>query len=447
MHKQNITIQKIVNGGFGLGHLPSQQVVLVHFGLPGETITVTTQESNKNYLFGKVVHIDKKHPARINPPCQYYESCGGCNLQHCDYETQVLLKKEIITDLLSHQRVLDATTINSIVRDVIPAPSPYHYRQRIRLQVKSDTTLGFNRFRSNDIVEIGSCLLAQPSINNALAAIQKHEATPHLLERSNELELQQDPSTDLVSCIFHFSRKPRPTDLKKAEQLCTGIEWIDRVFFSGDDFPMVGPVAALDSAPTKLLSLRYQNLKGLKNSLQLDWEVGGFCQVNPMQNRKMIETVLEFCNATAKDTVLDLFCGMGNFAIPMSHIAASVDGFEGQGSSIRCAKQNAIHAKKANTHFVKKPVHAACEQLIKDNRTFDIIIIDPPRQGAPELALLLNKLCSKRLVYISCDPATLCRDLKDLMKSGFSIQMIQPIDMFPQTHHIETVVVLEKQFI
>ncbi len=94
---------------------------------------------------------------------------------------------------------------------------------------------------------------------------------------------------------------------------------------------------------------------------------------------------------------------------------------------------------------MKKPVHAACEQLIRDNRSFDIVIIDPPRQGAPELATQLNKLCTKRLVYISCDPATLCRDLKDLMSSGFSVKTIQPIDMFPQTHHIETVVLLEKQ--
>lgn len=444
MHKQNITIKKIVNGGFGLGHLPSQQVVLVHFGLPGETVTVTTEESNKNYLFGKVVHIEKKHPARIKPPCQYYDSCGGCNLQHCDYRTQVVLKKEIVTDLLVRQNVLTTADINTVVKDVIAAPHPFNYRQRIRLQVKGETTLGFNRFRSNEIVEISKCLLAKPSINNALTGIRAHEITPYFLELSSEMELQHNPASDHVSCIFHFNRKPRPTDLKRAEQLCADIPVLDRIFFSGNDFPMVGPLGPTGDGPTKFLTRTYESIQGLTSPLQLSWEVGGFCQVNLEQNRNMIESVLQFAGATANDTVLDLFCGMGNFAIPMSRLAASVDGYEGQGSSIRCAKKNSANSGKNNTLFVKKPVHGACDQLIEEQRSFDIVILDPPRQGAPELATRLKQLCNKRLVYISCDPATLVRDLKDLMACGFSLKTIQPIDMFPQTHHIETVALLER---
>ena len=158
----------------------------------------------------------------------------------------------------------------------------------------------------------------------------------------------------------------------------------------------------------------------------------------------MIETVIGFCDVKDDDTVLDLYCGMGNFAIPISSLAASVHGIEGQGASIRCAKQNSTSAGRTNTTFTKQPVHKGCDKLIADNTTFDCVIIDPPRQGAPELAQHLSKLCKKTLVYISCDPATLCRDLKELTGKGFTIQTIQPIDMFPQTHHIETVVLLKK---
>lgn len=157
----------------------------------------------------------------------------------------------------------------------------------------------------------------------------------------------------------------------------------------------------------------------------------------------MIETVLGFCNIGLKNSVLDLYCGMGNFAIPVSTLAQKVFGIEGQGSSIRCAKHNAATADANNTTFKKLPVHKGCDTLIEKGEKFDCIIIDPPRQGAPELATQLSRLCSKRLVYISCDPATLCRDLMALTKEGFSIKTIQPLDMFPQTHHIETVVLLE----
>ena len=444
MLKETLTIHKIVNGGFGLGHLPSKQVVLVQFGLPGESVIVTTEESKKNYLFGKVQQIKKKHPSRITPPCQYYGVCGGCNLQHCDYTAQLIFKKDILVDLLLRQNVIEAADIVSTVCDVIGSPESFHYRQRIRLQVKDDDKLGFNRFRSHDMIEIDQCILAKPSINKTLAALKENEKTYKLLALSKELELQQNPATDKVCCLLNFSRKPRPSDLKAAATLCSEIETIDRIFFTGDNFPIVGPIMPTDEAVNNFLTVHYPEIRGMQAPLDLSWEAGGFCQVNLEQNKTMIETVLEFCHIEPTNSVLDLYCGMGNFAIPISTMAASIFGIEGQGSSIRCAKHNAATAKAANATFKKQPVHTGCEALIEKGERFDCIIIDPPRQGAPELASQLNRLCTNRLVYISCDPATLCRDLKALTKVGFVIKMIQPIDMFPQTHHIETVVLLEK---
>ena len=444
MLKETVTINKIVNGGFGLGLLPSKQVVLVQFGLPGENVIVTTQESKKNYLFGKIHQIEKNHPARIHPPCQYYGICGGCNLQHCDYDAQLTFKKDILIDLLLRQHVLTKEDIAETVNNVIGSPESYHYRQRIRLQVKDDYKLGFNRFRSHDLIEIHQCLLARPSINSTLKALKTHDETSNLLKLSKELELQQNPVTDKVSCIFNFSRKPRPSDLKTAAQLCGEIKSIDRIFFTGEDFPIVGPIVAKRDEANSFLTVHYTKINGMQQPLDLSWEAGGFCQVNIDQNKTMIETVLNFANIGSQNSVLDLYCGMGNFSIPISSLAQKVFGIEGQGSSIRCAKYNATIAHADNTTFRKQPVHKGCEALIEKGEKFDCIIIDPPRQGAPELAPQLSKLCSKQLVYISCDPATLCRDLKALSREGFSLKKIQPLDMFPQTHHIETVVLLEK---
>ncbi len=166
--------------------------------------------------------------------------------------------------------------------------------------------------------------------------------------------------------------------------------------------------------------------------------------MNLAQNKILIETVLDFSQTEKTETVLDLYCGMGNFSIPLAMSSKEVLGIEGQGSAIRSAKENAFNAGLTNTRFMKKPVDVACKELAERGEHFDCVVIDPPRQGALGLAGYLATIASRRLVYISCDPATLCRDLADLTNEGFSIKRIQPIDMFPQTHHIETVVLLEK---
>ena len=193
-----------------------------------------------------------------------------------------------------------------------------------------------------------------------------------------------------------------------------------------------------------LFTVHYPTISKTKRPVDLSWEAGGFCQVNLDQNKNLIETVLEFCQVKKTETVLDLYCGMGNFSIPFAMQAKTVFGIEGQGSAIRSAKNNAANAGQANSCFLKSSVHNACIELAEKGEHFDCVLIDPPRQGAPGLADRLATIATKRLVYISCDPATLCRDLADLTDQGFTISKIQPVDMFPQTHHIENVVLLEK---
>jgi 23S rRNA (uracil1939-C5)-methyltransferase len=198
------------------------------------------------------------------------------------------------------------------------------------------------------------------------------------------------------------------------------------------------------TAAGKALGISYPAFAGLPVDLQLSWEAGGFCQVNLRQNRILIETDLNYCRVTKGQRVIDLYCGMGNFAVPLALLGAEVLGIEGQGSAIRSAKNNARAAGLVHAHFQQSPIHSSCSDLLAKGARFDCLVIDPPRQGAPDLAGQLAALTDRRLVYISCDPATLCRDLANLIEHGFSIRKIQPIDMFPQTHHIETVVLLAK---
>ncbi len=438
----------MVNGGYGFAHLSSGQVILVRHVLPGEAVIVTIVETKKNYLFGKVEQILEAARGRRTPPCDYYGQCGGCDLQHCDYPTQLDIKREIVQDILYHQNSEVLRDSAQLLADPLPSPQPFGYRQRIRLHVGPLGEVGFHRFHSHDIIGIDSCPLAGDGINRALSALRELDDGRKLCELSKEVELQLNPQSDQVVCLFNYSRKTRPADVASAKRFCRETKNIDRVFFTGTDFPITGPYGSSGTKNSDPMdsrfSIHYPALAGTGKSLDLSWEAGGFCQVNLEQNRQLIETVLSFCRVEKAETILDLYCGMGNFAIPLAGMAKSVLGIEGQGAAIRCAKLNAAMAGLSNTGFLKSPIGGACINLVEKGKVFDCVILDPPRQGAPGLAAHLAKITTKRLVYISCDPATLCRDLAGLTDNGFRISRIQPIDMFPQSHHIETVVLLEK---
>ncbi|MGB3223141.1 MAG: 23S rRNA (uracil(1939)-C(5))-methyltransferase RlmD [Desulforhopalus sp.] len=447
MDTKTIHITKIVNGGYGFAHLSTGQVTLVRYVLPDEDVIITTEDVKKNYLFGKVQQILQEHPGRIKPPCIYYGHCGGCNLQHCGYPTQLTIKKGILEDLLGRQSQEAVRSSIDLLASPIPSPSAFGYRQRVRLQVGKRGVIGFHRYHSHDIIPIDICLLAGESINKTIAALQNNDDGHRLCELSTEIELQLNPQKGKTVCIFHLSRKIRPADVKSAKCFCGDVNEVERVFFVGSDFPITGPYCdegKQNDALTNTFSIHYPNIMQLSGHLDLSWEVGGFCQVNIDQNKALIETVLEFCQVDKTETVLDLYCGMGNFSIPLAMAAKELLGIEGQGSAIRSAKENACNAALTNTRFLKKSVDNACQELAERGEHFDCVVIDPPRLGALGLAGYLAKITSRRLIYISCDPATLCRDLAELTSEGFTIKKIQPLDMFPQTHHIETVVLLDK---
>lgn len=448
MKTETVDIIKIVNGGYGFARLADGQIALIRQVLPDESVIITIEEAKKNYLFGSPKQILTEHPARILPPCRYYGRCGGCDLQHCAYPTQVTLKTAILRDLLERQENGAVRQAAGLLADCLPAPAALSYRQRIRLQVNSRGELGFHRFRSHDIMVVDECLLAGEAINKTLFALREYEEGRRLCKLSKEVELQLNPGTGKIVCLFHLTRKPRPADRESAGNFCRKTNLLEGIFFTGTDFSITGPITGrdgkVDNRQDTVLAVRYTDILGVHGCLDLTWEAGGFCQVNLEQNRKLINTVMDFCRVDKDQTLLDLYCGMGNFSIPLALRAKQVLGIESQGSAIRSAGRNAVNSGLDNCSFSKSPVEKACMELAGQDHRFDCLLIDPPRQGAPGLAALLAKIASKRLVYVSCDPATLCRDLADLTSEGFNIRRIQPIDMFPQTHHIETVVLLEK---
>lgn len=442
MIMNTLTIQKTINKGYGLSQDDEGKIILVAEALPGEKVDVCITEQKKSYTLARIKDIITPHQDRITPPCHYVNDCGGCNLQHASVELQCVLKTEIVKEALArsgHTLLQDAT---DKVLPCLASPKPFLYRQRIRLHIDQHLRLGFKKTKSEDIVPIKKCLLAVPEINTCLETLAENRCCRDLLSFASHLEILFNPETLKTTLIFFLTRKPRPRDIAYAKKLCSQTEIVERIFFQGEDFPLSQPISTTGPRDN-FLSQEYQ-APFSPTPLKFYWEVGGFYQVNLEQNFQMIQVALRFAEVQPEDRVLDLFCGMGNFSIPFAHLAKSLTGFEGQASAIRSANKNAAANNLTNCTFIKKPVHQACAELMASGAKFDCIILDPPRGGAPDLASTLTELTDKKIIYISCDPATLSRDLAQLTQHGFLIDIIQPIDMFPQTHHIETIVLLKK---
>ncbi|MCB2215364.1 class I SAM-dependent RNA methyltransferase [Desulfofustis glycolicus] len=439
-NSQVVTIKKVVNGGYGLASLPDGKTVLVQFGLPGETATIAIDRQHKQLDHARATAIVAPHRGRIEPPCPFYGRCGGCNLQHANYDTQCRLKHDILVDLFARSPVPAISSQASSIAPVRGAAQPFGYRQRIRLRIDDRGQVGFHRFHSHQVVPINRCLLAHPLINESLNRCGGAKPFRMLAGNSESVEFLLDPRESSLCLLFQLRRPPRPADRTAARQLGEGGGERTRILLVGRNFAAEGPFGTPEGAASRLLSME---LPGTP-PLMLAWEAGGFSQVNNDQNRVLIDCVTSLAAIDETSRVLDLFCGMGNFSLPLARRAAHVLGIESQGSAIRSARLNAARNNLDNLTFRQAAAVDGCRQLVEEAQSFDVIVCDPPRQGMPGLAALLGRLCHDRLIYVSCDPATLVRDCAELTATGFRVVAIQPIDMFPQTHHIETVVLLEK---
>ena len=441
--EQTLLIEKLVGNGYGLGRLADGKVALVRHVLPGERVLVRTRQGKKNFIYADLLEVLEPSPQRIEPPCPVYGRCGGCDFQHTAPASQLLLKCAALAETLQRSGLADQETITRILLPPLTSPEVFGYRQRIRLHVDNQGRLGFHGFHSHKVMPISTCPLAAPEINGVLGRFHSLPLPGRFLDHTIAMELLLDQGGNHVVALVHFSRRPRPADLAQARELLATTAGLGRLFFivAGHGlFNQHGRQAAGDD-----LTLSFSLPPAVTNTreLTLTWEAGGFCQVNLPQNENMISTLLNWAGISGNDQVLDLFCGMGNFSLPLCLVAGRVLGLDGQGSAIRSARRNARLAGRHNCQFEKIPVPAGVQKLVDRQDRFPLIIMDPPRQGAALIIPLLAALRPRQLIVISCDPATLARDLSSLAGHGFRVQRILPVDMFPQTHHLESISLLQ----
>lgn len=424
-----VTIEKIIAGGQGLARTEAGQVLMSGFVLPGERVALRELRQKSGYIEAELAELLEPSAERIAPRCPFYGECGGCDLQHSSHAEQLRIKQALVAETMQRAHVpLSAVAI----AEVLPSPQQWAYRHRLRLKISSDGQLGFFKKQSNDFVAISSCPAAADEINIALAELA---ALGCLGKICQELELHCSPADRRITLVLPLKNRQRlPAAVVQELAACASIDQIGCTNAKGFQHLYSRSGTANPLMQQMILS---------EQKCTLSWSGGCFSQVNPAQNEQLIQLVLQFAGSFQGKSVVDLYCGMGNFSVPSALAGAAVFGIEGSSESVRWAKRNA-EAARVVARFQAADVHASLRQMVKEQQRADIILLDPPRAGIGKSAALLPELRPEKIIYISCDPVTLARDLAVLCGKGFQVAALQPLDMFPQTNHIETVALLKR---
>lgn len=444
---ETVRIEKVVAGGLGLARSASGPVLLVPLVLPGEVVVVRPRRRCKGYLEAEPVEVLSPHPERVAPACPHFGRCGGCDLQHAAYPLQIEIKRGILREQLVRAGLLAPDSAEP--GEALPSPREFGYRQRLRLQVDETGRWGFFRGGSHQLEPVAECPLASPEINAAIRSFPASPALARLLHNAVELEVVASPGDGRIYLLLHLRRKARPADLQAAARVSTELLQVSAVFLAAEGNQRLGPFPAGGGrdgeAGCGLIKLAFPALpeSGVVG-YSLIQEVGGFSQVNPGQNRQMIGRILAWLAGAKVARAADLFCGMGNFSIPLALAGLAMTGADLQRSAIRSAVGNAEAAALHNCRFIQASAAQAARELATAGERFDLVILDPPRRGCPEVIPLLPDLGAPLVLYISCDPATLARDLVVLKGLGYRLERLGISDMFPQTAHLESMVLLSR---
>ena len=378
-----VEIERILPGGYGLAHA-AEHTVFVSLAVPGDRLRVRVERRQGNILFAAIEEIIVASPDRIEPPCPYFGRCGGCDFQQLSYEKQLAAKAEIIRDCL--HRIARLENVPEI--SVTPSPHDWRYRLRAMWQIdEQQQTVGYYERGSRRVCDVADCAVLVPELQQTL-------------ERVRATEWHEFPP---------------------------GLKHLDVV--AGENGVSLAPPFA--EFETRELSLTI-------GDESYSYNAESFFQINPGLLGPLIEFALADVHGQA---AMDLYCGAGLFTLPLSRLFTNVVGVEANPVAVRFARRNLQDAQLENARVI----HAGVAEWMRSNAgrsaAVDFVLLDPPRAGAESAVIKgIVDLHPAKISYVSCDPATLARDLKKLIAAGYFIGSIKAFDLFPQTHHVETVV-------
>ena len=434
-------IQGYTSEGLGVARIDGQ-AVFVHQALRGEECDILVLKVLKNAAFGKVVKVHEPSPHRVEPDCPYYGKCGGCDFRHMDREEELYAKKTRVQDAL---RRIGGSDVQ--VEEIL-AGERLHYRNKSQFPIAADGTVGFYKARSHQVIPVENCLLQKVDTNNVQLKFDRYIRLYNVScydERTRQgllrhLYVRSNGAGESLVCIFANGRElPH-----EAELVALLRETSPRI---------VGVVLGVNTQPTgAILGKEYRTLWGTDVltdelcGLTFRLSVPSFYQVNREMAEVLYDKAVEFAALTGTETVLDLYCGAGTITQVMAWHAGRVIGAEIVPEAIEDAKANAERNGVENVEFFCGDASAVAADFAAKGLRPDVICVDPPRKGlAPEVVRAAAQMAPRRIVYVSCDPATLARDVKLFAAEGYGAVRAAAVDMFPGTANVESVVALERR--
>ena len=440
-----LRIDSLGSEGQGVGRYEGM-AVFVPFALPNELVKAHIIKVAKNYAVGKLIKVIEPSKVRREPRCSSFTRCGGCNLMHMDYAAQLEYKRGLVENAFARIAKIEGVH----VENTIGMDEPYHYRNKAAFpfaMVDGRMCFGFFAPRSHRLIPIDGCFIEQEPLYNVASAVhcwaEENEIQPYDEETGSgtirHVVSRITTSGDIMAVIV---TKGRPKKLNKLvdmlKERCEGIKSI--ILNRNDEDTNV------------IFGRSYETLWGedslTENLCGFEFSVSAasFLQVNPVQTECLYAQVEAFLPEKDGFEAIDVYCGTGTISMILSKRAKHVTGIENIKPAVEDAARNAERNGAGNADFICADAAEALPELIEKGIRPDVIVIDPPRKGCDKAVLnAITGSAVQRVIYVSCDPATLARDVRILVDGGYSIQKVQPIDMFPQTAHVETVVLLSRE--
>ncbi len=437
----HVTFEDLTHDGAGVAKLDGYPI-FVPRALPGEEGEIKVIKVKKNYAIGRLIELTEESEERVEPPCPIFKNCGGCQIQHLSYEAQLEHKRKHVEGVLRRIGKLDNVTVHP----TLGMEDPWRYRNKAQVPVgerNGDIIAGFYAKRSHEIVDMPNCIIQHEESDHTVQLIKdlakkygiraydeekhrgtlRHIVTRHgkntgelmvvLVTRGKELPNKKNIIQDIRDNLPHVKSIVQNINPKKTNVIFgdkTEVLWGEEVIYD-----KIGDVKFAISARS-------------------------FYQVNPDQTKVLYDKALEYANLTGHETVIDAYCGIGTISLFLAQKAKHVYGVEIVPEAISDAKNNARLNDLTNAEFAVGEAEKVMPWWYAQGVRPDVIVVDPPRKGCDETLLeTIVNMKPERVVYVSCNPATLARDLKYLAEHGFETKEVQPVDMFPQTMHVECV--------
>jgi 23S rRNA (uracil1939-C5)-methyltransferase len=429
----DLTIDGMSHDGRGVGHIEGK-TVFVDGALPSEQVQFQYTSKRSKFDEGRAVEILASSPQRVDPRCAQALLCGGCSLQHMSTEGQITMKSDVLMEQLAHfggqkpEHVLE------------PMVGPlFGYRRKARLGVKyvekkGAVLVGFREKRNSFLAEIDQCHVLAPEVGLAFPELK--ELIYRLQNRTVIPQIEVAKGDDAVAIIVRHLEPLGDQDVNQLREFCQQRQLHLYLQPGGND--TVHKVWPQDNMQRLSYGLPRYNL-------DMRFHPNDFTQVNQEINQKMIDRALELMDLNPQDRVLDLFCGLGNFTLPMARAAATVVGVEGDDAMVERGRENALHNGVSNVEFYGADLTRDFDNQPWAKSGFNKILIDPPRSGALEIVTKMTVFKPERIVYVSCNPATLARDAGELKKQGYRLLKAGVMDMFPHTTHVESIALFEPE--